>query len=193
MTDKIDFKKTLDTYRAKQGRFQTVEVPDLQYLMVDGHGDPNTSPAFADAIEALYPVAYKLKFANQSAVSNLDVVPQRRQPLELWLGCGSESRSQPVTEGQLRCCSSWISSGAAPITIPSMTSNFAGVPRMKAGPTRTKTTSRSMRGSFVRCSHFAPVADSRSAPKAPACTACGMTASDMTAKPRRTDTITAIP
>ena len=28
---------------------------------------------------------------------------------------------------------------------------------------------------------------------APACTACGMTASDMTAKPRRTDTITAIP
>lgn len=33
--------------------------------MVDGHGDPNTSKNFADAIVALYPVAYKLKFASK--------------------------------------------------------------------------------------------------------------------------------
>ena len=33
--------------------------------MVDGHGDPNTSPAYAEAIQALYPVAYKLKFASK--------------------------------------------------------------------------------------------------------------------------------
>lgn len=81
MTDKVDFKKTLATYRARRGRFDVVDVPDLQYLMIDGHGDPNSSPAFADAVEALYPVAYKLKFASKQGLGRDYVVP----PLEgLW-------------------------------------------------------------------------------------------------------------
>jgi hypothetical protein len=45
MATKIDLKKTLATYRASRGRFDIVEVPELRYLMVDGHGDPNTSAA----------------------------------------------------------------------------------------------------------------------------------------------------
>jgi hypothetical protein len=81
MTDKIDFKKTLATYQARSGRFDVVDVPELQYLMIDGHGDPNSSPAFADAVEALYPVAYKLKFASKQDLGRDYVVP----PLEgLW-------------------------------------------------------------------------------------------------------------
>jgi hypothetical protein len=81
MTDKVDFKKSLDTYRAQRGRFRLVDVPDLQYLMVDGHGDPNTSPAFGAAIETLYPVAYRLKFASKRDLGRDYVVP----PLEgLW-------------------------------------------------------------------------------------------------------------
>ncbi|APU16869.1 MULTISPECIES: GyrI-like domain-containing protein [Actinoalloteichus] len=65
MTNKTDFTKSLDSYQAKRGEFRIVAVPDLQYLMIDGHGDPNTAPAFAEAVEALYPVAYKLKFASK--------------------------------------------------------------------------------------------------------------------------------
>ncbi|WP_017596336.1 GyrI-like domain-containing protein [Nocardiopsis potens] len=81
MADKTDFKKTLDAYRARQGRFRLLDVPDLRYLMVDGHGDPNTSPVFAGAVEALYPVAYKLKFASRLELGRDYVVP----PLEgLW-------------------------------------------------------------------------------------------------------------
>ncbi len=81
MTPKIDFKKSLDAYQGKRGRFRIVEIPDLQYLMIDGHGDPNTSPAFAEAVEALYPVAYKLKFASKRDLGRDYVVP----PLEgLW-------------------------------------------------------------------------------------------------------------
>lgn len=81
MPDKIDFKKTLDSYRARSGRFQIVDVPEMQYLMIDGHGDPNTSPAFAEAIETLYPVAYKLKFSSKRELGRDYVVP----PLEgLW-------------------------------------------------------------------------------------------------------------
>jgi hypothetical protein len=81
MIDKVDFKKSLDTYEAKRGRFQTVDVPDMQYLMIDGHGDPNTSSAYAEALRALYPVAYKLKFASKRDLGRDYVVP----PLEgLW-------------------------------------------------------------------------------------------------------------
>ncbi|MBQ0906098.1 GyrI-like domain-containing protein [Micromonospora sp. U21] len=79
--DKTDFKKTLDAYQAQRGRFRLVDVPDMQYLMTDGHGDPNTSPAFIEAVEALYPVAYKLKFASKHDLGRDYVVP----PLEgLW-------------------------------------------------------------------------------------------------------------
>ncbi|TDC39414.1 hypothetical protein E1211_04415 [Micromonospora sp. 15K316] len=78
---KVDFKKILDAYQATRGRFRIVDVPDMQYLMIDGHGDPNTSPAFTAAVEALYPVAYKLKFASKRDLGRDYVVP----PLEgLW-------------------------------------------------------------------------------------------------------------
>jgi hypothetical protein len=40
-----------------------VEVPELAFLMIDGRGDPNTSEAYQDALQALYGVAYTLKFA----------------------------------------------------------------------------------------------------------------------------------
>jgi hypothetical protein len=65
MTEKIDFKKDLDAYRAGRGQIRIVDVPDLRYLMIDGRGNPNTSPAFAEAVASLYPVAYTLKFASK--------------------------------------------------------------------------------------------------------------------------------
>ena len=78
---KVDVKKDLDAYRAQRGRFRVVDVPDQHYLMIDGHGDPNTAPAFGAAVEALYPVAYALKFASKRELGRDYVVP----PLEgLW-------------------------------------------------------------------------------------------------------------
>ena len=79
MSSKIDFKRTLDAYRADQGEFRLIDVPDLQYLMVDGRGDPNTQ-SFAEAVETIYPVAYALKFLSKGRGQDY-VVP----PLEgLW-------------------------------------------------------------------------------------------------------------
>jgi hypothetical protein len=53
----------------------------MRYLMIDGHGDPNTSSAYTQALQALYPVAYKLKFASKRDLGRDYVVP----PLEgLW-------------------------------------------------------------------------------------------------------------
>ena len=65
LMDKVDHKKSLSTYKAKNHQSAILDVPKMQYLMIDGHGDPNTSKEFADAIKALYPVAYKLKFASK--------------------------------------------------------------------------------------------------------------------------------
>ncbi|WP_166867312.1 GyrI-like domain-containing protein [Salinibacterium sp. ZJ70] len=54
-------------------------VAPARYLAIDGAGDPNTEP-FGTAIEALYPLAYALKFASKRAGRDF-VVP----PLEgLW-------------------------------------------------------------------------------------------------------------
>lgn len=81
MNDKVDLKKSLPAYRARRGRFDVVTVPPQTYLAVDGQGDPNTSTAYADALGALYPAAYRLKFASKRELDRDYVVP----PLEgLW-------------------------------------------------------------------------------------------------------------
>jgi hypothetical protein len=46
---------------------QLVDVPLLRFLCLDGHGDPNTSPAYAAAVQALYSVSYAAKFALKKA------------------------------------------------------------------------------------------------------------------------------
>ncbi len=80
--DKIDFKKELQHLCNPSSRdFSMVEAPEMQFLMVDGHGDPNTEPAYQEAVEALYAVAYKLKFASKQRLEKDYTVP----PLEgLW-------------------------------------------------------------------------------------------------------------
>ena len=78
---KVDFKVSQDSYRARSGEFRVIAVPPMQYLMVDGRGDPNTSTDYSDALAALYPVAYALKFASKRELGRDYVVP----PLEaLW-------------------------------------------------------------------------------------------------------------
>lgn len=61
--EKVDFKKTLKhLYAPPKNKFTEVDVPKMNFLMVDGHGNPNTSRDFVDAVEALYGMAYTIKF-----------------------------------------------------------------------------------------------------------------------------------
>lgn len=70
-----------DLYAPRNTTWSLVDVPELTYLAVDGRGDPNTSPAYAAAVEALYAVAYTLKFATRQDTGRDFVVG----PLEgLW-------------------------------------------------------------------------------------------------------------
>lgn len=74
MNKKVDFKKTLPSYKARSGVYSVVEVPTLRYLMIDGADGPE-SPVYISAIQALYPVAYKLKFASKLELERDYVVP----------------------------------------------------------------------------------------------------------------------
>jgi hypothetical protein len=79
---KIDFTKELrQLYRPPTADFEVVEVPPLTYLMIDGHGDPNSATEYTQAVEALYAVAYRTKFISKDDLAKDYVVP----PLEgLW-------------------------------------------------------------------------------------------------------------
>ena len=71
--EKIDYKKQLKhLYEPSTKKVEIVEVPQMNFLMVDGKGDPNTSQSFADAIEALYPVSYTLKFMVKKGKAGVD-------------------------------------------------------------------------------------------------------------------------
>lgn len=78
---KADLKREITTYAAPRGRFEIVTVAPAQFLMIDGHGDPNTAPEYADALATLYPVAYGLKFLSKNDIGRDYTV----MPLEaLW-------------------------------------------------------------------------------------------------------------
>ncbi|MCJ7825536.1 MAG: GyrI-like domain-containing protein [Anaerolineales bacterium] len=79
---KIDFKKEWKhLYNPPKTKLTILDVPKMQFLMVNGHGDPNTAPEYQDAIGALYGVAYKMKFSSKKTLEKDYIVP----PLEgLW-------------------------------------------------------------------------------------------------------------
>jgi len=79
---KLDFKKEWKhLYNPPKSTLTMIDVPKMQFLMVDGHGDPNTAREYGEAIEALYGVAYKMKFISKKVLERDYVVP----PLEgLW-------------------------------------------------------------------------------------------------------------
>lgn len=89
--DKIDFKRELKhLYQPSAKAFSLVEVPEMQFLMVDGHGDPNTAQSYTEAVEGLYGVAYPLKFMSKKELGRDYTVP----PLEgLWWADEVESFS----------------------------------------------------------------------------------------------------
>jgi hypothetical protein len=63
MKKKIDFKKEYKfLFAASANEPQLVDVPAFKYLMVDGRGDPNSAPEFAAKTQALYGLAYTMKF-----------------------------------------------------------------------------------------------------------------------------------
>lgn len=81
--EKIDLKKELkQLYQLSAKEVVQVEVPTFNFLMIDGEGDPNTSPAYTEAVEVLFSVSYTAKFMVKKGIQQLDYAVM---PLEgLW-------------------------------------------------------------------------------------------------------------
>lgn len=79
---KIDFKKELAKfYNPKNLDWHEVDIPAMNFLMIGGEGNPNASAQYKVAVEALYGVAYPIKFMSKNELGRDYVVP----PLEgLW-------------------------------------------------------------------------------------------------------------
>lgn len=61
--EKFDYRKELKhLYNPSTKEVVEVDIPDANYLMIDGEGDPNKSQTYSDAIESLYAVSYSVKF-----------------------------------------------------------------------------------------------------------------------------------
>ena len=70
---KIDYKKELKhLYRPSAKNVVVVDVPAMNFLMIDGAGDPNTTPFFQEATEALFAVSYGLKFIIKKGEQQVD-------------------------------------------------------------------------------------------------------------------------
>jgi hypothetical protein len=60
--DKIDLKKELkNLYNPSAKEVTVIDVPAMNFLLINGEGAP-TSPQYSEAVEALFSVAYTLKF-----------------------------------------------------------------------------------------------------------------------------------
>lgn len=80
--EKLDLKKHYKAlYNPPKGRFEIVEVPPLQYVQIDGAGDPNTAEAYQTGVAWLFSVSYAMKFGAKAELGRDYVVG----PLEaLW-------------------------------------------------------------------------------------------------------------
>ena len=80
---KIDLKKELKhLYQPSKSEVTPVDVPPFNFLMIDGEGDPNTSAAYAEAVETLFSVSYTAKFMLKRSAKPIDYAVM---PLEgLW-------------------------------------------------------------------------------------------------------------
>lgn len=70
---KIDFKKELKhLYKPSRKEVVFVDVPKMNFLMIDGKGDPNTSSEFQAAAEALFSLSYAIKFMMKKGEAQID-------------------------------------------------------------------------------------------------------------------------
>lgn len=80
---KVDLKKDLKYfYSASPRGGSLVDVLPMNFLMVDGAGDPNVSPEYQQAVETLFTLSYALKFRVKKSTGIIDYTVM---PLEgLW-------------------------------------------------------------------------------------------------------------
>jgi hypothetical protein len=71
--EKSDYRKELKhLYNPSQKEIGIVDVPVMDFLMIDGQGDPSTSREYQAAVEGLFTVSYALKFMVKRGEQQVD-------------------------------------------------------------------------------------------------------------------------
>jgi hypothetical protein len=100
MITRLDLKKTLKPYfQPRANRVELVTVPRFSYLMLDGKVEPGVSvgqsPAFQEAFQAIYGVAFTLKFMSKLRARNPIDYPVMAPEGLWWTKEGGFSLTQP--------------------------------------------------------------------------------------------------
>ncbi len=101
--DKIDYKKTeKHLYLPKSPA--VLQVPEMVFFAVDGAGDPNTSPAYAQAMEILYGLSFTVKMSKMSGEEPEGYVDYVVPPLEglWWTDAPGFDGKPPADKGDFR-------------------------------------------------------------------------------------------
>ncbi|WP_461612400.1 GyrI-like domain-containing protein [Clostridium sp. Marseille-QA1073] len=73
MINKFDYKKVFkEFYSQPAKKVSILKMPKLKYLMINGHGNPNTSKEYKDAVETLFSLAYTIKFMIKNSDLKID-------------------------------------------------------------------------------------------------------------------------
>jgi hypothetical protein len=74
--DKTDLKKEFkELYTASDKNSKMIDVPEINFLMIDGKGHPERTPEFQKTFETLYPVLFTMKFALKDKGKDFAAMP----------------------------------------------------------------------------------------------------------------------
>lgn len=107
VSEKLDYKKKYRDLYLPKTKPMFVEVPEMTFIQVKGRGNPNTSQAYADALEILYGLSYGIKMSKMSGEQPRGYFEYVVPPLEgLWWVEDEEFDGRNITDKDRFC---WIS------------------------------------------------------------------------------------
>ncbi|MDE5991468.1 MAG: GyrI-like domain-containing protein, partial [Oscillospiraceae bacterium] len=87
--EKLDYKKEYKDLYQPAAKPSLIDVPEMRFFAVDGAGDPNTSPAYAEAMEILYGLSFTVKMSKMNGTQPEGYFEYVVPPLEgLWFADG---------------------------------------------------------------------------------------------------------
>ncbi|MDE6762765.1 MAG: GyrI-like domain-containing protein [Oscillospiraceae bacterium] len=97
--EKLDYKKEYkDLYRPAE-KPSLIDVPEMVFIAVDGAGDPNTCPAYKEAMEMLYGLSFAIKMSKMDGSQPEGYFEYVVPPLEgLWFADGISFDGLNITD-----------------------------------------------------------------------------------------------
>lgn len=155
--EKLDYKKEYKDLYQPAVKPSLIDVPEMRFIAVDGEGDPNTCPAYKEAMEILYGLSFTIKMSKMSGAQPEGYFEYVVPPLEgLWYSDGVDFDGLNVTDKNKF---KWVSMIRQPEFVTEEVFEWAKVSLAKKKPQLDLSKSRFMRfteGLCVQIMHKGP-------------------------------------